>query len=227
MLFVGGVSQLRQGDLDLGRRAVERLAAELGGADVIVEDLYYGAVAVAQRLDEIRPDVLVIVGATPRGRAAATVDVFTITPQRRDRADVQAAVADAVTGYVGTDLLLEVVGGLGTLPRRTVVIDVEPATTQPSPTLSAEAGEALERAVVLVREERVYVGRRVLDELRRRWSPVFVTDDATMAIVVPNANAANPAVWSERWLELPDFWAKRAEATGCGINPYELKSRLR
>lgn len=154
-VLVGGVGELWQGDLDLGRRAAERLAIELANrSDVIVEDLSYGAVAVAQRLEDLCPQTLVLVGATSRGRAPGAVDLTTIiSPGHRRPDEVQAAVRDAVTGYVGTDLLVEVAAGLDALPSRTVVVDVEPAGTEPSTELSPHGWEALERALELVRAE--------------------------------------------------------------------------
>ncbi|HWC11564.1 MAG TPA: hypothetical protein VG455_10105 [Acidimicrobiales bacterium] len=153
MILVGGVGQLWQGDLDLGRRAAERLALELAGPDVYVEDLYYGAVAVAQRLDELRPEALVVVGATSRGRPPGIVEVRTVAVLSLAEDAVQLAVADAVTGYVAVDLLLEVAGGLGALPPVTVVVDVEPATVEPGDDLSPEATAALEQAMDMVRAE--------------------------------------------------------------------------
>ena len=62
-ILVGGVGELYQGDLDLGRRAVERLGTEDLGPGVLVEELHYGAVAVAQRLEDLRPDLLILIGA--------------------------------------------------------------------------------------------------------------------------------------------------------------------
>ena len=73
-ILVGGVGQLYQGDLDLGRRAVERLRQEHLAAGVLVEDLHYGAVAVAQRLRDVAPDALVVVGAEVHGRTPGTVE---------------------------------------------------------------------------------------------------------------------------------------------------------
>ena len=57
-ILVGGVSELFQGDLDVGRLAVERLLAEKWGDHVMIEELHYGAVAVTQRLQDLSPDVL-------------------------------------------------------------------------------------------------------------------------------------------------------------------------
>ncbi|MDQ3709289.1 MAG: hypothetical protein M3387_08340 [Actinomycetota bacterium] len=157
-VLVGGVGQLFQGDLDLGRIAVDRLAGEDLGPGVAVEELHYGAIAVAQRLEELQPDTLVLVGAERRGRVAGTV-------QRRwlgsptlggfdvDATSVQGAVHDAATGYVSIDLILEVGTGFGALPDRTIAIEVEPASVGPAEGLSFSAEQGLVQALDLVRAE--------------------------------------------------------------------------
>ncbi len=152
-VLVGGVGQLYQGDLDLGRVAVERLAAADLGRGVLVEDLHYGAVAVAQRLQEVAPGALVLIGAEERGRPPASVERRRVHPVERSPRQVQAAVGDAVTGYVGIDLVIEVGQGLGGLPRRTVAIEVEPADTSPSEALSPLVIVAFQHALDLVRAE--------------------------------------------------------------------------
>lgn len=152
-VLVGGVGQLYQGDLDLGRVAAERLATEPLGAGVAVEDLSYGAVAVAQRLQELTPDVLVLVGAMPRGRAPGVVERRPLGGDRAAAADVHLAVSQAITGYVDLDLLVGVAAGLGALPPRTVVVDVEPARCGPHDELSPTAARGLEVALGVVRAE--------------------------------------------------------------------------
>ena len=153
-VLVGGVGQLYQGDFDLGRLAVTRLLDDDLGPGVLVEDLSYGAVAVAQRLAELRPEALVLVGAAERGRPAGTVERLPVTALAQlSPARVQLAIADAVTGYIAIDLVLEVAYGLGVLPDRTVAIEVEPASREPSVTLSPEAEAALAEVLELVRAE--------------------------------------------------------------------------
>jgi hypothetical protein len=149
-VLVGGVAQLYQGDLDLGRLAVERLVA-LDRDDVLVEELSYGAVAVAQRLEELAPERLVLVGAVARGRAPGTVERRTATPIALTPEEVQRSVADAVTGYVHVDLVLDVAHGLGVLPADTIVVEVEPAAVEPSDRLSPVAERALVEALAIVR----------------------------------------------------------------------------
>lgn len=153
MIVVGGVSQLYQGDLDLGRRAAERLAAEDLGPDVVVEDLHYGALAVTQRLEDLRPEALVLVGAEPRGRPPGTVERRRIADVAVDPAEVHEAMADAGTGWVAIDLVVTVAAGLGALPARTVAVEVEPASVEPSDRMSSVALDALEAALALVRTE--------------------------------------------------------------------------
>ena len=152
-VVVGGVGHLYQGDLDLGRLAVERLAHDDLGEGVAVEEFSYGAVAVAHRLQELAPELLVLVGATTRGRPPGSVERREVTMLPRSPEEIQVAVADAVTGYIDLDLVLEVAQGLGALPPRVVTIEVEPARTEPSEQLSSEAERGLLEALALVRTE--------------------------------------------------------------------------
>lgn len=152
-IFVGGVSELYQSDLDLGRLAIERLQGESWGAETVIEELHYGAVAVAQRLEEVRPDALVLISAVRRDRRIGTVERCRITPPDLSTAELQAAVGDAVTGYVHVDLIIDVATGLGFLPSRTVSIEVEPETTSSGEGLSPSARSGLEIALTHVRNE--------------------------------------------------------------------------
>jgi hypothetical protein len=159
VIFVGGVAELWQGDLDVGRLAAARLAEEALGPDVVIEDLHYGAVAVAQRLQEVEPQALVLVGAARRGRPPGTVERRDVGPPAITAAEAQAAVGDAVTGYVTIDLVIEVAWALGFLPACTVAVEIEPATTEPGDRLSAPAAAGLETALGLVRDELVALRR--------------------------------------------------------------------
>jgi hypothetical protein len=150
-VVVGGVSQLYQGDLDLGRIVVERLG-DLGPG-VAVEDLHYGAVAVAQRLQDLGAHTLVVVGAEVRGRPPGTVERRRIDPPALSPADLHGAVSDAVQGYVGIDLVIDVAAGLEALPGRVVAIEVEPVGTGVDPHLSPQVAGLLDEVLDLVRAE--------------------------------------------------------------------------
>lgn len=151
--LVGGVGELYQGDLDLGRRVAELLTEEDLGHGVAVEDLHYGAVAVAQYLQDLAPDTLILIGAVARGRPPATLERRRIAAVTLAGADLQLAVGDAVTGYVAIDLVIEVGAGLGALPDRVVTIEVEPVTTGPGDALSPEVGAMVPQVLDLVRTE--------------------------------------------------------------------------
>jgi hydrogenase maturation protease len=152
-VLVGGVGELYQGDLDLGRRAAERLSGEALGYDVVVEELTYGAIAVVHRLRELRPDALIVVGAAERCRRPGTVELRRVGRLDLPIEEVQLAVFDGSTGYVTIDLLLHVASGFEALPDRTVAIEVEPARGGPSESMSPEAEAGLEEALRLVRAE--------------------------------------------------------------------------
>lgn len=165
IVLIGGVGELFQGDLDVGRVVVERIQAENLGGHVLVEDLHYGAVAVAQRLQELQPAHLVLVGGIVRGRAPASVARRRVDGTAFDPADMQLAVGDAVTGYVSMDLVVEVAAGLGVLPGRTVMIEVEPVSVSLCDQLSPAVVDALDEVLDLVRAE---VRRAPLLELAER-----------------------------------------------------------
>lgn len=84
-------------------------------------------------------------------------------------------------------------------------------------------GSRSERAVLLL-NKRFFAGQAVLDEFRRRWSPLFVSRDEMMIVLAPKSRAATSASTDRVWWKVPDFVANRAEATNCGLNPYWLKS---
>ncbi len=152
-ILVGGVSELFQSDLDLGRLAVERLQSEGWGEHVLVEDLHYGAVAVMQRFEDLRPETLVLISAVRRDRTPGCVERRRIDPAPLSAEDLQVAVGDAVTGYVHVDLIIDVATGLGALPPRTVVVEVEPERTDAGEGLSEPGKAGLEQALDMVRAE--------------------------------------------------------------------------
>lgn len=153
-VLVGGVSELYQGDLDFGRHAAESLAQADLGRDVVVEQLDYGALAVAQRIAEFRPAALLLIGARPDGgREPGSIRRRRIRDHHPSAEEFQRSLGGAATGYVDIDLILDVAAGLGELPARTVTVELEPLTTGPAAALSAPATAALPRAVALARAE--------------------------------------------------------------------------
>lgn len=164
--LVGGVGELFQGDLDLGRHAAETLAGA-GLPDVLVEDLYYGALAVTQRLEELRPSALILIGAQRQDSPPGSITRRRARPKPTTE-QVAAALACAGTGYVGIDLILDVAAGLGALPARTVVFTVEPSVLS-GEDLSAAAVKALGQVVEsVVNEVRRLALLEVADQIAER-----------------------------------------------------------
>ena len=121
-----GYSNLRDGSV--GPRLIAELAREPWPSHITVEDLSYGPIAVMQRLQDAQPpfERLVLISAVRRGRPVGTVTIAPWIGALPDATEIQARVAEAVTGVISLDNLLIVVGFFDALPRDVVVIEVEP-----------------------------------------------------------------------------------------------------
>lgn len=179
-VFIGGVGRAYIGDLDLGRVAIERLATEDLGPNTVVEDVQYNAVLVAQRLAELRPYSVVLVGAVERQRKPGTVERRRIRTLGVPLQTAQDAVASAVTGDVTLDLLLQVGEGLGVFPAHTLAIEVEPTEVSLSDALSSQAAGALETVLELVRAE---VRRAPLLRLAEKARPLVALERTPSAAI--------------------------------------------
>jgi hydrogenase maturation protease len=153
VVLIGGVGQLYQSDLDVGRHVAERLGAEDLGPGIAVEDMYYGAVEVSHLLHDLRPDALVLVGAEERGREPGSIERRRIARRMRLDEEAQGSVADAVTGYVSIDLVIGVAEAFDLMPARVVTIEIEPALTEPGETLSTTVEAAVPELIERVRGE--------------------------------------------------------------------------
>ena len=129
-VLVGGVGYRFLRDGSVGPLLTEQLADELPGAregEVEVEDLSYGPVALSMNLQD-RPDYdrLVLFGAVERGRRPGTIESYTWDGHLPEDSDIQARVAEAVTGVISLENVLVVCGALGGLPDDVRVIEIEP-----------------------------------------------------------------------------------------------------
>jgi len=121
-----GYSNLRDGSV--GPRLIAELAREPWPSYITVEDLSYGPIAVMQRLQDAQPpfERLVLISAVRRGRPVGTVTIAPWIGALPDATEIQARVAEAVTGVISLDNLLIVAGFFDALPRNVVAIEVEP-----------------------------------------------------------------------------------------------------
>jgi hydrogenase maturation protease len=126
-VLVGGVGYRNLRDHSLGPWLADHLASRSrNGVDV--EDLSYHPIGLSQNLQE-RPayDRIVLVGAAARGREPGSIEAYRWSGEVPAPEEVQARVAEAVTGVISLDNLLAVVGTLGGFPDDVRVVEVEPA----------------------------------------------------------------------------------------------------
>jgi hydrogenase maturation protease len=151
--LVGGVGYAYLRDGSLGPLVVADLAREAWPAGVVVEDLSYGPIAVMQRLQDASPPFarLVLVAAVRRGRPPGSVTAYRWDGRLPPADEIQARVAEAVTGVIALDNLLAVVGFFDALPGEVHVVEVEPADEGWGEGLSAVVEAARDRVEEAVR----------------------------------------------------------------------------
>ena len=147
--LIGGVGYSYLRDGSLGPLIVDELAREPWPDGVVVENLSYGPIAVMQRLQDADPpfDRLVLIAAVRRGRPPGTVTVYRWDGQLPDAEEIQARVAEAVTGVISLDNLLVITGFFNALPSDVSVLEVEPEDEGWGEGLSA-AAEAARRGAM-------------------------------------------------------------------------------
>lgn len=151
--LVGGVGYSDLRDFSVGPLVAKRLRAERWPVGTVVEDLSYNPVAVVHRLQEAAPPFrrLVLIGAVRRGRTPGTVSAYRWDGALPDPEEVQARVAEAVTGVISLDNLLIVTAALGTLPEEAYVVEVEPEVEAMGDELSPAVRRGTARAIALIR----------------------------------------------------------------------------
>src|SRR5436309_5359919 len=132
-VLVGGVGYRNLRDHSLGPWLADRLEGQISTGTpsrsrngIEVEDLSYHPIGLSQNLQERSPyDRVVLVGAVSRGREPGTVEAYRWSGELPDPEEVQARVAEAVTGVISLDNLLAVVGTFGGFPDDVRVVEVE------------------------------------------------------------------------------------------------------
>ncbi len=145
--LIAGVGYSNLSDLSVGPLVAEQLGREEWPADVEVDDLSYGPIAVVHRFAEAEPPYrrLVLVGAVDRGRQGPDIRCYRWDGVLPPPEEIQARVAEAVTGVIDLDNLLIVTGHFGVLPPEVFVVEVRPRATefgmQTSPAVTALLAE--------------------------------------------------------------------------------------
>ncbi|HVL05267.1 MAG TPA: SpoIIE family protein phosphatase [Acidimicrobiales bacterium] len=135
--FVGSFGKPGMRDLDFGRQVVDCLQQLDWPEGVVVEELPCSPALILNRLQELRPSKVVLLGAVVRDEVAGAV---------RRYAFHHALVPDV-------DHTLSVARQWGGLPADTVIIEVEPADTGYGPGFSEELVGSFDPILDMVREE--------------------------------------------------------------------------
>ncbi|MBI2323214.1 MAG: hypothetical protein HYU88_14245 [Chloroflexi bacterium] len=136
-ILIAGVGYGNLRDLSLGPLLVERLRRRAWPEGVVVEDLSFGAVAALHWLQAHAPfDAAVFLAGVPRGRPPGSIHRYEWAPEPVATAELHARVAEGVTGVIDLEALLAVAGAFAALPRRVLVIEVEPRDREWGPALS-------------------------------------------------------------------------------------------
>lgn len=150
--LIGGVGYHDLRDYSVGP-AVARSLEDRSWPDAVeVRNLSYGPVDVVHRLEWAEPPVerWILVGSVRRGRPPGAVTAYRWDGVLPDDEEVQARVAEAVTGVVGLENLLVVTAALETIPPVSDVIEVEPEVEELghtfSPAVERAAAQATDRA---------------------------------------------------------------------------------
>lgn len=156
-VVVGGVGYRNLRDHSFGIVMSDELEPWAQPPRLLVEDLCYNPVAVAQwLLDEARELAItraIVVSAVGRedGRTPGTISAY-----RWDRAlpgdtEIQRAVSDAVTGVILMDNTLIVAEWMQALPPEVIVVEVEPIAHAFGDEMSAPVAAAYDVAKQLVK----------------------------------------------------------------------------
>ncbi|MDQ4068600.1 MAG: hydrogenase maturation protease [Actinomycetota bacterium] len=146
--LVAGFGRPAMRDLDFGRQVIDCLQQLDWPEGVVVEDLSCSVPLVLDRLQELRPAKVVLLGAVAR-------DLDPPATIRRYRPDVvvPAEAAPLTTDLVDIDHTLALALQWGGLPPDTVVIEVEPAETSFGLGFSEELAGCIDPIMEMVCEE--------------------------------------------------------------------------
>lgn len=148
--LVGGVGYLNLRDGSAGPILVERLGASLG-PDTDVEDLSYSPIDVMFLLQRRGYARAAFVGAVSRGDPAGTIRVDRWHPAPETPEQVQARIAEAVSGVISLENLLRINQHFGALPAEVTVVEIEPEDEGWGEGLTATVDRAIDEVASILR----------------------------------------------------------------------------
>lgn len=152
--LVGGLGMPGLRDLDFGRQLVGYLQHLDWPDAVVVEDLSCSAHLVLDRLKELCPAKVILMGTAARGiDPPGTVRRYRLDLRPPPPDEVHQGLVDTLGGMTGLDHTLAVVRHWGGFPVDTIVIEVEPLDCSFGPGFSEELGQCIEPILAMTREE--------------------------------------------------------------------------
>lgn len=146
--LIAGVGYRNLRDLSVGNAVIDALLEMEWPSDVEVEDLSYGPMDALFRFKEADFERLIVVGAAARpGRIPGEIYRSRWRYEAEPPEQVQARVAEAVTGVISLDNLLIICAHFEVLPRHTTVIEVEPENGDWGEEFSPRVARAAERII--------------------------------------------------------------------------------
>jgi hypothetical protein len=117
-MLIAGVGYQHLRDMSLGPVVIAWLQQEPWPPGVDLADLSYGPIAVMHSLDDLPAyDHIIFVAGVSRARQPVRVDCYQWQHVLPDREEIQARVAEAVTGVISLDNLLIVLTYFENSPR--------------------------------------------------------------------------------------------------------------
>jgi hydrogenase maturation protease len=127
-LLIAGVGYRNLRDLSLGPVLIDRLGGEAWPPGVELADLSYSPIAVMHNLEAQRPyDRAIFVAGANRQRPPGHIYRSRWRHELPSPDDIQARVAEAITGIISLDNLLIILTYFEKLPRDVRLIEVEAA----------------------------------------------------------------------------------------------------
>lgn len=138
-------------DQSVGPDLVPRLEGMAWPEGVDVLDLHFGPIHAVHWLEERRYERIVFLAAVERGREPGRIYCTRWAGDLPEAEEIQARVAEAVTGIIDLDHLLILTQYFGVLPEDVIVIEVEPVDTGWGPGFSPPVEAALDELIATVR----------------------------------------------------------------------------
>ncbi len=153
-MLVGGIGLPWLRDLDFGTQFVRRVEGLEWPKNVLVEDLSFAAHRALDRLREVEPSRVVLVGCMPREvDPPGTIRRYKLDLTPPPDQEVHDRLGEAAGGIIDLDHTLAVGRYWKAFPEGTVVIEVEPGDRSFGLGFSAEMEGVVDTVLAIVREE--------------------------------------------------------------------------